>query len=594
MGFGLLAGVLVVAQAALLASAVDAAFLRQASVRQLVPLLALFTLLAVGRAVAVSFQDVRGRRFSSAVRLCLRDRVVRRVLAGGPVPLAAERTGELIQTLVGGIEALDAWLAQYVPQRPLAVLVPALVLVAAAWTDPLSGLVLLLTGPLVPLFAWLVATSAHARAERQWGRLQVLAARFFEAVQGLETLRAAGRLGSEHRRIEEASEAYRLTTMDLLRLAFVSALVLELVGTLGTAVVAVELGLRLLRGRVAFGDALFVLLLTPEFYRPMRALGAAFHAALSGQEAARRVLDLLKSSSIPGPQHAPPHSAVTAGVDEATRADRKAGTGSATSGPDVVVRRGSATGGSTPVAPTIVFDQVHFAYESEAPAALDGFSLTIGSGETVALVGPSGAGKSTAANLLLRFVEPGSGRLLVDERTLSAQPPEMWRRRIAWVPQRPHLFQGTLGDNLRWASPGASAAEIDETLDAVGLLDWVRRLPLGYATPLGERGERLSGGEAQRVAVARALLRKDADVLILDEPTAHLDPHNENVLVSAFGRLRRGRSALLIAHRLTTALAADRVAVVVGGRIVECGAPSKLAEERGLFAGLVAAWRGAA
>ena len=212
----------------------------------------------------------------------------------------------------------------------------------------------------------------------------------------------------------------------------------------------------------------------------------------------------------------------------------------------------------------------------------------------MALVGPSGAGKSTVVNLLLRFCEPGGGSVFVDGRPLALEPPESWRRRVAWVPQRPHLFRGTLGENLRLASPEARDEELEEALGVVGLLEWFRRLPAGLATPLGERGERLSGGEAQRLAVARAVLRRSADLLVFDEPTAHLDPHNELVLVSAFDRLRRGRTALLVAHRLTTALGADLVVVMSGGRVVESGAPSELVQGEGVFAGLVSAWRGAA
>jgi thiol reductant ABC exporter CydD subunit len=561
---GTLAGLLVVVQAWLLSSAIAAAFLAGADLLAVGPLLLGIAGAAVLRAAAAWGQEVLAQRFSGAVRLAVRDRLLRRLLALGPRFSSGERTGELANTLVGGVDALDAYLAQYLPQVSLAGLVPLLVLVAVLGRDPLSALVLLLTFPLVLLFMWLIGGAAQERTRRQWVTLSRLAARFLDALQGLPTLRAFGRADAEAAAIALASERHRAVTMGVLRLAFLSAFVLEGLATLGTAVVAVEVGLRLLYGRVAFREALFVLVLTPEFYRPLRALGAAFHAGMAGREAAGRIAEVLESG---GPLAAP-------GVE----------TGGAPAGAPEPVAPGPA--------PAIAFEGVRFAYEAGGAPALDGFSLEVAAGATVALVGPTGAGKTTAVHLLLRFLEPGGGAITVDGVPLAALGPEEWRRRVAWVPQRPRLFHGTVRDNVLLARPGAPEAALAEAAARARLDAVLAELPRGWETPVGEAGERLSGGQVQRVSLARAFL-KDAPVLVLDEPTAQLDAESETAVADAIEVLRWGRTVLLVAHRLTTVTRADRIALVARGRVVEEGTHRQLAAAGRGYARLLAAWQGA-
>jgi thiol reductant ABC exporter CydD subunit len=553
----------VIGQAWLIASAVDAAFFRGAGLGDIAPLLLAIVGLAGLRAAAAWGQEVLAQGFSGSVRLVLRDRLLRRLLALGPRFASGERTGELTNTLVGGVDALDAYLAQYLPQASLAALVPPLVLLAVLWADPLSALVLLLTFPLIPLFMWLVGGAAEERTRWQWVTLSRLAARFLDALEGLPTLRAFGRADDEAEAIARASERHREVTMGVLRLAFLSALVLEALATLATAVVAVEVGLRLLYARIEFREALFVLVLTPEFYRPLRALGAAFHAGMAGQEAAGRIAELLEAG---GPLAAP-----------------------------AVARAGpAAEAGPAPRAmpPAITFEDVRFAYGAARGPALDGFSLALPAGATVALVGPTGAGKTTAAQLLLRFLEPDRGVVTVDGVPLGELAPEEWRRRVGWVPQRPRLFHGTVRENVTLARPGASDGELAAAASRAHLDDVLRELPRGWETPVGEAGERLSGGEGQRVALARAFL-KDSPVLVLDEPTAGLDPESEAAVVDAIEGLRKGRTVLLVAHRLTTATRADRIALVAHGKVVEEGPPAELSAAGRGYARLLAAWRGA-
>ena len=561
---GVLAGCAVVVQAALLSRAVDAAFLGEATLRSLTPVLLALAGVAALRAGLLWLQEVLAQDSSGRVRLEVRDLLVRRLLALGPRFATGERTGELANTVAGGVDALDAYLAQYLPQAALAALVPALVLAAVLGSDPLSALVLFLTFPLVPLFMWLIGSAAEARTRRQWVTLSRLAARFQDALTGLATLRAFGRVEDETRVLEQANERHRAITMQVLRLAFVSALVLEALATLGTAVVAVEVGLRLLYARIEFREALFVLVLAPEFYRPLRALGASFHAGMAGREAAARMAQILEAE---GPLAAPQ---VLAGA------------------------RPAAAMASPPAArpPRVRFESVRLSYDDGRTHALDDFTLELAAGETLALVGPTGAGKTTAAHLLLRFLEPDAGRILVDDVPLASFAPEAWRQRVAWVPQHPRLFHGTLRENLLLGQPEASEAALRRALERARLEELARELPRGLETPLGEGGERLSGGEAQRVALARAFL-KDAPVLVLDEPTAQLDLATEAAVVEAVERLCRGRTVLLVAHRLTTVAAAARVALVADGRVIEEGVPASLAASGAVYPRLLAAWRGA-
>ena len=555
VGLGLLGGVTIVVQARTLSRVVGQVFLSGATLGGVGMLLLAFLILSLVRAGLAWGGEMAASAVARRVKHELRARLTAHLLALGPAYARGERSGELANTIVEGVEALDAYFRQYLPQLALAALVPLAILLFVFPLDWVSGLVMLLTAPLIPLFMILIGSLANALTRRQWTSLSRMSAHFLDVLQGLATLKLFGRSREQVRAVARISDQYRHTTMGVLRVTFLSALVLELVATLSTAVVAVQIGLRLLYGYLSFEQGFFVLLLAPEFYLPLRLLGTRFHAGMAGVAAAQRIFEVLDVQPCSAARGEPP-AALSRDLGHHLR-----------------------------------FEDVAYAYDDGQRPALGGLSFDIAPGEKVALVGPSGAGKSTAAYLLLRFIEPERGTITVGGLPLDGLSPAAWREQVAWVPQEPYLFYGTLADNIRLARPDADLDEVTWAARQAHAHAFIEALPQGYDTIIGERGARLSGGEAQRIALARAFL-KDAPLVILDEATANLDPEIEAQVQEAMERLLKGRTALVIAHRLSTVYRADRILVMDAGRIVEQGAHADLLQRGGLYCRLVGAYSG--
>ncbi|HEX9017663.1 MAG TPA: thiol reductant ABC exporter subunit CydD [Anaerolineaceae bacterium] len=555
VGLAFMAGVAVVLQARQVSHIITEVFLRGQAFAQVLPWMAGLLVVVVSRAALSYFGEWTAVIAAQRVKEHLRNRLARHLMDLGPAFTQGERSGELIATATQGIEALDAYFSQFLPQLALAGLLPLAFLMVAFPLDPLSGAVLLVTGPLIPVFMFLIGSNAEALTRRQWKALGRMSAYFLDTLQGLTTLKALGRSREQTGRIAQVSEQYRAATMSVLRVTFLSALALELLGTIGTAIIAVEVGLRLLYGRMGFESAFFLLLLAPEFYQPLRALGLRFHASMSGAEAARRIFAVLELPAVENPP-----------------APRKAALDQAF---------------------TIALEAVHYTYPGRDQPALDGISFQIQSGQMTALVGASGAGKSTIAALLLRFLRPESGVVRWNGIPLEEIDPQDWRTQVAWLPQQPYIFQGSLADNLRIAMNEATMAEMRQAANQAGLLDWIDQQPEGLDTRVGEGGARLSGGQIQRLALARAFLR-NAPLLILDEPTAHLDVAQERALEETTRRLCVGRTVLVIAHRLPTVVNADQIVVLADGAVVEQGTPTALLAQNGAYARLAAAYQGGA
>ncbi len=473
--------------------------------------------------------EVAGRRAASGVLSELRVALVGHRLRAQPAALDRAEAGEVAAAAVQGVEPLEAYFARYLPQVVLACLVPVAVLLWVALIDLESALIMLLTLPLVPLFMWLIGLYTEQRTRARWEELRLLSSHFLDVVRGLPTLRSFNRGRAQTARIAEISERYRHATMGTLRVSFLSGSVLELAATLGVALVAVTVGVRLVDGGIGFQAGLTVLVLAPELYLPLRRLGAEFHASADGLAVAARILDLLD---------APP-----------------------------AVGCGGVRLAPSPADAPVLLERVCFTYLARPRSVLDGLDLELAPGETVALVGVSGAGKSTVAALLLRLLEPTAGRVSVGGANLADCQTAAWRRHLAWVPQHPTLLRGTIANNIRLGDPAASDQRVRQAAALAGADRFIEALPAGYETPVGDGRRPLSTGERRRIGLARAFLR-DAPLLILDEPTADLDPAGAEIVAEAVERACAGRTVLLIAHRPELVRRADRVVHLEQGRAI--------------------------
>jgi ATP-binding cassette, subfamily C, bacterial CydD len=521
VALGLAGTALILAQAGLLAHALATAARGDVAATLAGTLTAL--LIVVAARAAVSYGgEVTALRAAAAVKSQLRRALTAQALRLGPGWLGGQRAGEIATLSTRGLDGLDTYFARYLPQLVLGVLVPVAVVVRVATADWISAVIIAVTLPLIPLFAVLVGWHTKAQTRKQWRLLAILGGHFLDVVEGLPTLKVFGRARAQEEVVAKVTDDYRRTTMATLRVAFLSALVLELAAAVATALVAVEVGLRLLYGHIGYETALLVLLLTPEAFLPLRAVGAQFHASMEGAAAAGRAFEILDTPVPDGPTGQPA---------EAGRPARAAA-------PTVAADLRFAE---------IRLDGITATYPGRSRPALDGVSLTVAPGERIVLTGPSGAGKSTLLALLLRFLAPAAGIIEAGGGDVAATDLEQWRRQIAWVPQQPYLFSGSAADNIALGQPGASRAAIGRAAELAGAAEFIDSLPRGYDTPLGERGLRLSAGQRQRIALARAFLR-DSPLLLLDEPTAHLDPVGTRVIASALDTEFADRTVILISH----------------------------------------------
>ncbi|MEK0315007.1 thiol reductant ABC exporter subunit CydD [Cohnella sp. 56] len=595
IGLGLGAGMLLILEAAWIADIADRAFLRGSPLAPLLPAFAVLLLWIALRAVLQTAGEYASAQMALRIKGELRVRLVAKLAELGPRGTGGERSGELLGTFYEGVEQLEAYLSKYLPQVALSMLVPAAVFVVALRLDLVSAIVLAVTMPLLVLFMILVGVAAKGKAAKQFRTLGLLGGHFLDVVRGLPTLKVFGRSRAQIEIIGRLSEDYRRETMGTLRLAFLSALVMELFATLSTAVVAVFLGLRLVDGGIGFEQAFLVLLLTPEFYAPVRAVGTQFHASAAGMSAIKRIVELLGMEGPGWPERAdarelPPMrtaGGAAAGEGQGLAAGLAGGVG-AEVGPKIGQADAAAgRAGGAVYGRTIELRDVSVRYPGAERDAVSGLSLTIRPGQRVAVIGPTGAGKSTLLDLLQGFVRPTSGAIYIDGIDMAELSMVAWRAELSGVPQQPRLLPGTIRDNVAYGRPDASDADVLWALALAGATDFVSALPQGADTPLGEAA-RLSGGQQQRLAIARALLR-EAPLLLLDEPTTGLDAIREAELRGTLDALLRGRMSVTVAHRLETVRGADVVLVLADGRLAECGSPAQLLAAGGLYARLAAA-----
>lgn len=472
-------------------------------------LLAGFALFALLRAGLTVLTERAAFAAGAAARRRLRSEILARLLLLGPALLRGRHSADLAAIVVDRIEALDGLFARWLPAATLAVAGPALVALAALLVDPLAAAVLAGAGLLVPLAMALSGIGAAAASRRQFLAMTRLQARFLDRVRGIATIVLYGRAADEARALGAAADELRRRTMRVLRVAFLSSAALDLAAVAALVGLAVRYGALLRTGSLASpAQALFVLLLVPEFFAPLRAFAAAYQDRMHATGAAEAL------AALPPAPPAPPA---------------------------LPVRTVEAHGIS------IGFDNVRLVWDAARGPALDGLSFRVPAGETLVLAGPSGAGKSTVIEILLGFARPDSGRVTINGADISTLVPQALSRMTAWIGQSPVLFAGTIRENIRFARPEATDAEVDEAARSARVSDFAARLPEGLETKVGEGGFGLSGGQAQRVAIARAYL-KNAPLLLLDEPTAHLDPATEAEVLDSLRRLAIGRTVVLATH----------------------------------------------
>jgi thiol reductant ABC exporter CydD subunit len=554
---GMVTAGLVIAQAYLLATVIAQVFIDKATLPAEVPAIAALGAVTAGRAVAAWAAQSAAHRASAAAKAQLRGALLARVIALGPSWRSrsdgtrdSRDTAALTQLATTGLDGLDAYFSSYLPTLFLAAAVPLTVLAVIMAEDPVSGVTVLVTLPLVPLFGALIGMATAKHAKRRWRALATLAHHFHDVVSGLPTLKVFGRDRAQRAQIERVTGEYRRATMGTLRLAFLSSFALELIATMSVALVATEIGLRLAYGHLDLRTGLLVLILAPEAYLPLRALGSQFHATADGLTAAEEVFAILETPAGPRTAAEPP-----AGLFGPAGSQPRPGN---------VVRVAG----------------VSVRHEDRADPAPCDATFAVAGGRITVLTGPSGCGKTTMLSVLLGFAEPTSGTVSprpghglrsaggvpgAPVRTPAAQngvavppapqPGSPGRPALAaaWLPQTPTLFAGPVAENIRLGWPGAPDAAVAAAASAAALDD------VELTRVLGEHGAGLSAGQRRRVGLARALL-PGAPLLLLDEPTSGLDPEREAAVI---GTLRRaadaGQAVLVVSHRPAVIAAADTV-----------------------------------
>ena len=534
---GLFAAGILVAWTILLAGVINDGFIKAQTLSGVLPTLVLMAALLLLRALCIWLAENSSQHASGLLRRKVRSDSLAHLIAVGPAGLSAERTAELTSTLGQGVDSLDAYLSRFLPSAALAVIVPAGVFVTIGILDPWTTLILLFTGPMLILLLAVIGSRTRSLTQRRFEELGWLSSFYLDMIQGLATLKAFGRAEEGAEMVEQVSRRYGEATMDVLRTAFQTSLMMEWAATAATALVAVQISFRLIRGDLSFDLALAVLMLTPEFFAPLRRLAIEYHAGQEANAALERITEL---NALP-PQ---------------TRSVTTEGHGF------------SSLGFSSLELSTLELNTVGFTYAGSDSPALEQVSFVIEQGQTVALIGPSGAGKSTLAKLLMQFMQPDQGQILINGQPAQNLPPSDWRRIISWVPQQPAFFAGTVAQNIALGRPDASIEQVHEAARVASAQGFIEALPDGFNTLLGENGLRLSGGQRQRLAIARAAIM-DTPVVLLDEFTAHLDEDTEAQVVAAMSALMQDRTAVVIAHRAATIASAQRVITLDGGRVIQ-------------------------
>lgn len=515
---------LIIVQAVAITQVVVPVFTQGKGLAQVSTMIWILTLVVVCRVVLSYLVEFLAYNSSAAAKSELRLSVVSKVMDLGPVWMSRRSGSELTQLITRGIDGLDAYFSKYLPQLILSVCVPVALWIVILTQDVLAAVIVVCTLPLIPVFMVLIGLYTQNKVDQQWKSLGLLSSHFVDLVAGMPTLKVFGRAKAQAQNVQRIGDRYRSTTMGVLRISFLSSLVLELLAMISVALIAVSIGLRLVEGNITLNAGLLVLILAPEVYWPIRQVGTHFHAAAEGLGAAASMMEILEEED-PNLRGRPVDIDLAASNIQLT---------------DLVVR-----------------------YEGREEAAVGPLSMKILPRQITAVVGPSGCGKTTLLNVLERFVQPESGIVEVvgpDHTTASIGDFEIrsWRGQLSYVEQNPRLIPGTVLENVRLINPEASESQIGEALEKVHMTEAVAGLPQGVSTVLGEGGRTLSVGQIQRIALARVLV-SNAPVVLFDEPTSALDGPTEQLILDVIRELAITRTVVVVAHSHTLVQAADVV-----------------------------------
>ncbi|MEC0307925.1 thiol reductant ABC exporter subunit CydD [Paenibacillus lautus] len=549
-------------QAKWLAEAVSALF-AGSTLQEQGETIALFLLAFLARHGISAVQQGIAQRFAEETGTSLRKQLLDELFRNGPSFVRSEGTGNVVTLVLEGIGKFRKYAELTIPRMMGAGITPALIWLYVFMTDRISGTILLVTMPILIVFLILVGLAAKKQTERQLDSYRMLSNHFVDSLRGLTTLKFLGQSRKHSESIQQVSEGYRAATMRTLRVAFLSSFALDFFTMLSVASVAVNLGLRLINGSLELLPALLILILAPEYFLPVRMVGADFHATLDGKQAGEAMQSIILEA-------------------------RKGRSG------DITFKIEDNSPELNPPQPRFQWDNhsvlelsgIGLRHEELGPASLENVSFRIPGQRKIGIVGESGAGKSTLIELLGGFMAPTSGMMELNGVKLEDWNRRAWRTEVTYMPQQPYLFGTTLADNVRFYAPEASTAQVEAAVEAAGLSDLVKSLPGGLAEMIGGGGRALSGGQAQRVALARALLG-GRRVLLLDEPTAHLDIETEYELKETMLSLFQDKWVFLATHRLHWMQDMDYILVLHQGRVAETGTHEELMALQGVYYGLI-------